>query len=99
MLRPRKQLGELAGLASRLGRGHGLESEATATRRARVDVAIRRAALSARAWGAPSASFWTDIELTERPELRVRVRTSKADQIAERDDFPAARRGRRRQRR
>ena len=70
-------------------RGRGLESEATAARRALVDAVVvallfcgglRRAAAA--------ALVWADVEPTERDgQLRVRVRSSKANPAAEHEDF------------
>ena len=70
-------------------RGRGLESAATAARRARVDAALvgllfcgglRRAEAS--------ALVWADVEPTERDEqLRVRIRASKTNPEAEHEDF------------
>ena len=70
-------------------RGRGLESEATAARRALVDAVVVALLFCGGLRRAEAAALvWADVEPTERDgQLRVRVRASKANPAAEHEDF------------
>ena len=70
-------------------RGRGLESEATAARRALVDAVVVALLFCGGLRRAEAAALvWADVEPTERDgQLRVRVRSSKANPAAEHEDF------------
>ena len=70
-------------------RGRGLDSEAPAARRARVDAALVALLFCAGLRRAEASTLvWQDVEPTEKPDqLRVRVQGSKANPAAEHADY------------